>query len=105
LVAPGPKLIPVSLFRGLGRGDNTPLGVRGAAGHEEKRPAVRSTLARAGTLACAGCDAPIAIGAEPLRLTDRLTCPFCLREGPVRDFLSLAAPTRPARVVVRLLIQ
>jgi hypothetical protein len=56
----------------------------------------------AGTLACRHCDAPIAVGAQPLRLTDRLSCPFCDHRGPVRDFLSLAAPTRPARVVVRL---
>jgi hypothetical protein len=55
-----------------------------------------------GTLACRHCDAPVAAGPEPLALTDRLTCPFCGHRGPVRDFLSLTTPTRPARVVVRL---
>jgi hypothetical protein len=29
-------------------------------------------------------------------------CPFCEHRAPVRDFLSLATPTRPARVVVRI---
>ena len=37
-------------------------------------------------------------------LTDRLTCPFCRRRGPARDFLSLAPPSRPARVFVRMRI-
>jgi len=55
-----------------------------------------------GTLACRRCDAPVAAGADGLALTDQLLCPFCNHRGPVRDFLSLAAPTRPARVVVRL---
>jgi hypothetical protein len=31
-----------------------------------------------------------------------LTCPYCLHPGVVRDFLSLGLPTRPARVVVRV---
>jgi hypothetical protein len=34
--------------------------------------------------------------------TDPLTCPFCGHGATVRDFLSLAAPTRPARVEVRV---
>jgi hypothetical protein len=29
-------------------------------------------------------------------------CPFCRHDGAVRDFLSLAAPSRPARVEVRV---
>jgi hypothetical protein len=33
---------------------------------------------------------------------DALDCPFCAHGGRVRDFLSLAAPTRPARVEVRV---
>lgn len=68
---------------------------------EERRRAASDVLC-AGTLACRGCDAPIAVGAEPLSLTDRLTCPFCQNQGPVRDFLNLSAPTRPAHVVVRV---
>ena len=35
-------------------------------------------------------------------MTDTLTCPFCGRRGPVRDFVSLAKPTRPTHVVLRV---
>jgi DNA-directed RNA polymerase subunit RPC12/RpoP len=70
--------------------------------HEQKRPAVRSSRLAAGTLACGQCDAPIAIGPEPVSVVDQLVCPYCRHRGLVRDFLSLALPTRPARVVVRV---
>jgi hypothetical protein len=80
------------------------LARRAAAAHEAKRQATRSTLLGVGTLACSRCDAPIAIGDGPLSLTDELTCPFCRRKRPVRDFLSLARPTRPVRVFVRVAI-
>ena len=70
--------------------------------HEQKRPAVRRTRLGAGTLACARCDAPIAIGPEPVSVVDELVCPYCGNRAPVRDFLSLALPTRPAHVVVRV---
>jgi hypothetical protein len=73
----------------------------GSAQVEERR-ATRSSRLAAGTLACSRCDAPVAVGASALSLGERLTCPFCQHRGPVRDFLSLAAPTRPARVVVRV---
>jgi hypothetical protein len=69
---------------------------------EGKRRTIGSTRLGAGTLACARCDAPVSIGATPLSLTDRLTCPYCQNHGPLRDFLSLATPTRPARVLVRV---
>jgi DNA-directed RNA polymerase subunit RPC12/RpoP len=55
----------------------------------------------AGSLACGRCDAPVAL-AGPAVLTDALTCPYCAHRAPVRDFLSLTDPTRPARVVVRV---
>jgi hypothetical protein len=35
---------------------------------------------------------------------DALACPFCAHGGAVRDFLSLSAPQRPARVEVRVLL-
>jgi hypothetical protein len=70
--------------------------------HEQKRRAVRSSRLGAGTLACGRCDAPIAIGPEPVSVVDHLVCPYCRHRGPVRDFLSLALPTRPAHVVVRV---
>jgi hypothetical protein len=95
----------VTLFRGLGpTPDDSALTRRGVSVHEEKRQTIRSTLLGVGTLACGRCDAPIAIGDRPLSLTDELTCPFCQRRGPARDFLSLARPTRPARVFVRMTI-
>jgi hypothetical protein len=75
---------------------------RGKLVHEQKRPAVRSTRLAAGTLACDRCDEPIALGAEGVSLGHQLVCPYCHHRGSVRDFLSLALPTRPARVVVRV---
>ena len=84
--------------------DDSVLTQRASAVQVEKRQTVRSTLLGVGTLACDRCDAPIAIGDRPLLLTDDLTCPFCRRRGPARDFLSLTRPTRPARVYVRMTI-
>jgi hypothetical protein len=69
---------------------------------EQERRLGHSTRLGVGTLACPDCDAPIAIGAERLTPSDQLTCPFCWRHGPVREFLSLAPPSRPTRVVVRV---
>jgi hypothetical protein len=102
---PQSKLTVVTLFRGLGQTpDDSALTRHAAAVHEEKRQTIRSTLLGVGTLACDRCDAPIAIGGRPLLLTDVLICPFCRRQGPARDFLSLTQPTRPARVFVRMTI-
>jgi hypothetical protein len=91
----------VSLFRGIDHGDPE-RGARAQPAVEEKRKATRSSVLGTGTLACHRCDAPIDPGPTPLSLTDRLVCPFCAARGPVRDFLSLAVPTRPAHVVVRV---
>ena len=55
-----------------------------------------------GTLACPRCDAPVAPGDGRLSPAEPLACPFCSHAGAVRDFLSLAAPSRPARVEVRV---
>ena len=68
----------------------------------EQRRAIRSGLVCAGTLACPRCDAPVAVGPDPRRATDPLTCPYCRHPGPVREFLSLSTPTRPTHVVVRV---
>lgn len=68
----------------------------------ELRRSTRSNVVCSGTLACRNCDAPIAAGPDGLSLSDELACPYCRRRGRVRDFLSLSAPTRPARVVVRV---
>ena len=68
---------------------------------ELRRERRRAGVVATGTLACPDCDAPVApIGA--MALTAPLWCPLCGRAGPVRDFLSLEPPTRPARVVVRV---
>ena len=71
-------------------------------GAYEDRHAGRPWRLGSGTLACPRCDAPVLLGgrASP---ADALHCPFCRHGGAVRDFLSLAAPSRPARVEVRLL--
>ena len=75
------------------------MGERAKIGYEEDRHATRSTRVASATLACARCDAPVALSGS-LGLTASLTFPFCAHEAPVRDFLSLAAPTRPTRVAV-----
>ena len=79
--------------------DSEPVGAP-AAQHEWRRRARSSRLA-IGTLACPACDAPVA-PQLPLSPADPLGCGFCLHQGAVRDFLSLAPPTRPARVEVRV---
>jgi hypothetical protein len=92
------------MFRGSGQwrqGGSEP-GARVAAGYEQERRPTRSGRLGTGTLACASCDAPVAVGGGVLSITDQLMCPFCHSRGPVRDFLSLASPTRPARVQVRV---
>jgi hypothetical protein len=55
-----------------------------------------------GTLACPTCDAPVLPRPEGMSPGEPISCGFCLHAGPVRDFLSLAEPTRPTRVVVRV---
>ena len=71
--------------------------------HEERRDARSQTMAR-GTLACPECDAPVApLGT--MTPADAIGCPVCLHNGVVRDFLSLATPTRPAHVDVRVVMR
>lgn len=72
--------------------------------HEELRRRPAGLLGH-GTFACPSCDAPVAPGDHPLALRDLVACPYCRRVGAVRDFLSLQAPTRPARVEIRLRIR
>jgi hypothetical protein len=83
-------------------GDGSEPIARASGAHAEERRVAHSGRLGAGTLACGRCDAPVAIGVGPLSLIDTLTCPFCENCAPVRDFLSLASPTRPAHVVVRV---
>jgi len=37
-----------------------------------------------------------------MSMPDPIACGFCRHAGAVRDFLSLAEPTRPTHVVVRV---
>jgi len=93
----------VSLHRGIdGAEPLRPEPVGRLSGTEEERRVARTTHLAVGTLACPACDAPVA-PEGPLSPAERLQCPFCARAGAVRDFLSLGAPTRPARVVVRVI--
>ena len=70
--------------------------------HEELRPARGNHLA-SGSLACPHCDAPVAL-AGPATPATPLRCPFCLHGAPLREFLTLGEPTRPARVEVRVVL-
>jgi hypothetical protein len=89
----------MSLFRQI----TDPPGDRsGGASPQELRRWIRRNALGVGTLACCRCDAPISPGGRSLALTDALTCPFCAHSGAVREFLSLASPSRPARVVLRI---
>jgi hypothetical protein len=90
-----PRLVGVTFRRDLDGSERAHL-------YEEHR-AGRSTRLGTGTLACPRCDAPVAPGSAPLAPRDPLSCPYCHHGGAVRDFLSLDAPARPARVEVRVL--
>lgn len=70
-------------------------------GRREIRPAAGHWRLATGTLACPGCDAPVA-PARTLSPAEAIGCPYCAHSGAVRDFLSLASPARPARVEVRV---
>ena len=72
------------------------------AGAEEIRRLSRSTVLATGTLACPRCDAPVAPAAGVMRPAELLGCPYCDHFAPAREFLSLEAPSRPARVEVRV---
>ena len=91
----------MSLRRALdGGGPEGPVGRLG--GTEELHRVTRNAPVAVGTLACPTCDAPIDLP-RPVRTTDPLTCPFCTHTGPARDFISLGKPTRPTRIVVRVI--
>ena len=68
--------------------------------HEHRRES--SWQLATGTLACPGCDAPVLPSPDGMSPADPIACGFCREAGVVSDFLSLAEPTRPTRVVVRV---
>ena len=93
----------MSFHRGIDGSDpirSEPV-ARESAVQEERRRA-RSQRLGTGTLACPHCDAPVALGPGASSPAAALGCPFCGHAGPLRDFLSLGAPVRPARVDVRV---
>jgi hypothetical protein len=93
----------VSLQRGIdGAEPIRPDPVGGTAETHDYRRRVATGRLGSGTLACPRCDAPVALAPGPTAVGAALGCPFCHHTGSVRDFLSLAAPTRPARVEVRV---
>jgi hypothetical protein len=93
----------VSFQRGIDGGEPVrPDPVAGTAEtHDHRRRRTAGRLGT-GTLACPRCDAPVALAPGPAAVGAALGCPYCDHTGTVRDFLSLAAPARPARVEVRV---
>ena len=71
-------------------------------GRHERRRTEASWHMATGTLACPICDAPVLPSREAMAPPDPIACAFCRHAGAVRDFLSLAEPTRPTRVSVRV---
>ena len=93
------RLMLVAFQRGIDGSD--PVGR--PSGTHEHRQVARSSRLGTGTLACPLCDAPVALVDGHASPADRLDCPFCRHTAAVRDFLSLTAPARPARVQVRVI--
>jgi DNA-directed RNA polymerase subunit RPC12/RpoP len=90
------------LHRGIDGSDPVrPEPITRLLGTEEERRDARSLLLATGTLACPRCDAPVAPDG-PMAPPEPLDCPYCGHRGAVREFLSLEAPSRPARVDVRV---
>lgn len=96
----GPRLKGMGLQAGNdGMGTNRPVPAAAPVEAVDRRLAVKTHMAT-GTLACPRCDAPVALTATRSALRDSLGCPFCGHGDTVRAFLSLAEPSRPARVRV-----
>jgi hypothetical protein len=93
----------VSLFRGID-GDHglRPEPVERLGGPQEIRADARAWHLATGSLACPLCDAPVVLTAPVQGPADPLACAYCDHAGRVRDFLSLAQPSRPTRVHVRI---
>lgn len=94
----------MSLHRSIDGAEPVRPDSEGRVVHEERRLA-RTGIVAVGTLACPWCDAPVALGAQRVTPSDPLDCPFCDHHGAAREFLSLDAPTRPARVAVRITVR
>jgi hypothetical protein len=98
-----PRLLAVALHREIDGGQPIrPEPVERLSGRHVRRQAESSWHVATGTLACPACDAPVLPAPGGMAQGDPLSCGFCRHVGAVRDFLSLAEPTRPARVAVRV---
>jgi hypothetical protein len=86
----------------LSRRSDSPEPLGRLSGPQELRKVQRTSRLAVGTLACPACDAPVAPAPGRWSPAAPIACPYCGHDGAVRDFLSLAAPTRPARVEVRV---
>ena len=91
----------MSLQRGIDGAEPLRPDAAAVPGTQEIRPARVSSLVATGTMACPQCDVPVAL-ARAVTPAEPLACPYCGHAGRVREFLSLAAPSRPARVEVRV---
>jgi hypothetical protein len=95
----------VGLHRGIDGSEPVRAEPVGRLGRVAADPRVgRVSTLGTGTLACPDCDVPVAIGVGVKRPHEPLSCPYCGRAGALRDFLSLAEPTRPTRVEIRLVL-
>ncbi len=99
----GLNSIAMAFLRGTDGFDPARLGPVSRAGavEEERRLAHASRLA-VGTLACPGCDAPVALTETALTPRDPLACSFCGHAAAVREFLTLGEPSRHTHVEVRV---
>lgn len=98
---PRPRLDGVSIQRGIDDSEPVrPQPIESVTGFNEERRTVRRQLLGRGTLACPRCDAPVVPARPSLAPSDDMRCPVCDHPGAVREFLSLARPTRPQRVAV-----
>jgi hypothetical protein len=79
-----------------------PQPVERLAGRHERSQAVSWLHVATGTLACPACDAPLLPSPRGMSPRDLISCGFCQHVGAVGDSLSLAEPTRPTRVAVRV---
>lgn len=90
----------MALARGIDGPEPVQNRIAHLAGLQEERRSTRTAMLATGTLACPSCDAPVALAGDRVSPADPIGCPVCDHTATVRDFLSLAAPPRPARVDV-----
>jgi hypothetical protein len=93
----------VSIERGMEGADPIrPDPVESVLDQDALRRDARTRPVASGTLACPECDVPVVLPGRAVSPAEPFSCSFCGHDAHVRDFLSLAPPTRPTRVVVRL---